>query len=191
MGPRSRNRVPTRRDVRAASTRLAARACSGQASRETGRRAPRTRSALPSTTGAATRARSAGSREPSQSMKHTTSSVAARSPAKHADPKPRWGSLITTAPDAAAIDAVASTDPLSTTIGRKPTGKRSSTRTIAGASSSAGSTTSITRGSQPDARRSVNRIVLTRSETLAIPYDARKSREERPSGFRPSVPCRS
>lgn len=54
--------------------------CSGQEPRAA-TRAPITRSASPLTTGAATSMRSAPSKEPSQSMKHTTSSVAARSPA--------------------------------------------------------------------------------------------------------------
>ena len=62
------------------------------------RRAPITRSASPASTGAATATRSAPSNEPSQSMKHTTSSVAASRPVQQAAPKPRRGSTTTCAP---------------------------------------------------------------------------------------------
>ena len=62
------------------------------------RRAPITRSASPASTGAATAMRSAPSKEPSQSMKQTTSSVAARRPVQHAAPNPRRGSNTTCAP---------------------------------------------------------------------------------------------
>ena len=68
-------------------------------------------------TGVATCGRSYGSSELSQSMKHTTSLVATRKPAKHAAPKPRAGSVTTRAPRFRATLAEPSFDPLSTTIG--------------------------------------------------------------------------
>jgi hypothetical protein len=77
-------------------------------------------------------------------MKQTTSLSAALSPAKHAAPKPRRGSVTTTAPWAAATCAEASVEPLSTTMGRHPAGKRPRTWGRASSSSSTGSTTSIT-----------------------------------------------
>ena len=49
-------------------------------------------------------------------MKHTTSAVAARRPAKHAAPKPRRGSTTTRAPSARATVGRVVVDPLSTTI---------------------------------------------------------------------------
>jgi hypothetical protein len=53
-------------------------------------------------------------------MKQTTPSAGAHamSPAQHAAPKPRRGSLTTMAPASAAIAADPSVDPLSTTTGR-------------------------------------------------------------------------
>jgi len=68
-------------------------------------------------TGVATSGRSRGSSEPSQSMKHTTSLVAARKPVKHAAPNPGTGSITTLAPRFEAIVAEPSVEPLSTTIG--------------------------------------------------------------------------
>ena len=71
IGPRSRSGTPVRRRSSSASTAFAARACTGQAPRAVGRRAPSIRSAAPSRTGSATRGRSRGSNDASQSMKHT------------------------------------------------------------------------------------------------------------------------
>lgn len=51
-------------------------------------------------------------------MKQTMSSIAACRPAQQAEPKPRTGSLITVAPSSAAMAAVWSVDPLSTTMAR-------------------------------------------------------------------------
>ena len=51
-------------------------------------------------------------------MKQTTSASAASRPAKQAAPKPRRGSLTTSASNSAAIAADPSVEPLSTTIGR-------------------------------------------------------------------------
>ena len=75
-------------------------------------------------------------------MKHTRSARAAASPAQHAAPKPRRGSPITRAPSRRAMSAEPSLEPLSTTSGWKPPGKRSSTHGSAAASSSTGRITS-------------------------------------------------
>ena len=50
-------------------------------------------------------------------MKHTSSSLAALSPAKQAAPKPGTGSATTRAPSDAASSPEPSVEPLSTTIG--------------------------------------------------------------------------
>src|SRR5882757_1690061 len=144
MGPRSCRLSPVRRRTRRASSRLARRACAGQARNVVGRRRPRTRSARPDSTGAARYGSSPGSSEPSQSQKQTTSAVAASSPAWQAAPKPRTGSLTTYAPSSAATCAEPSVEPLSTTIARHPRGIRASTHGRAAASSRQGRTTSAT-----------------------------------------------
>ena len=142
MGPRSRMGTPQRFDTVWASHRLASLACTGH-DPGPGRRAPMTRSARPDSTAPATVGSSAGSSEPSQSMKQTVCEEAAVRPDQQAAPKPRWGSSTTSAPMARAIPAEPSVDPLSTTMARNPAGKRESTQGSASASSRTGRTTSI------------------------------------------------
>src|SRR5260370_29575917 len=77
-------------------------------------------------------------------MKQTTGAVAASRPAKQAAPNPGRGSLITRARRAAATIAESAVEPLSTTIGSKPPGNRSSTHGRAWASFSTGRITSAT-----------------------------------------------
>ena len=116
-------RRPVRRRISAARTRLANRAWTGQAPRPSAPGAEH-EVGVPASTGPATASRSAGSSEPSPSMKHTTpsSASAASSPAQHAAPKPRTGSSTTRAPNAAAMSPEPSVEPLSTTMGVKPGG---------------------------------------------------------------------
>lgn len=97
---------------------MAIRAGKGQAPRSVGCRAPSTRSAVPAAIGLATRGRSVGSSEASASQNATIGAVAAASPAAQAAPKPRCGSVTTTAPSSRAMAAEPSRDPLSTTIAR-------------------------------------------------------------------------
>ena len=118
-----------------------ARACIGQAP-GAARRSPIRRSASPRRTGSATRGRSIGSSDPSQSMKHTTWARAAVRPAKHADPKPGTDSTTTWAPSDAARGPEPSLEPLSTTMGRNPSGIRLRTHGMASASSRTGRITS-------------------------------------------------
>src|SRR5579862_2628299 len=127
-------------------TALPRRAWAGHAPRAVVRRAPSTRSAAPSSTGPATRARSAGSREPSPSMKQTTPSAGADAtrPAQQADPNPRTGSVTTVAPPSAAMRPDPSEDPLSTTMGRYPGGNAARSAGRAAASLRTGTTTSGT-----------------------------------------------
>lgn len=143
MGPRSRSARSVRRRTSSASTRFAARACTGQ-DRPTGCRSPITRSAAPAATGPATDGSSLGSSEQSQSMKQTMSSEAARRPAQQAEPKPRRGSSTTRAPRCRATSPEPSELPLSTTRGTNPGGIRASTHGKASASLRTGSTTSGT-----------------------------------------------
>ena len=117
IGPRSVSGTPVRRRSSKASTALAARACSGHPAPPAACRAPSTRPARPAATGSATRGRSPGSKEASQSMKQTTSAVAAESPAQHAAPKPGTGSRTTRAPSRSASSPEPSVEPLSATIG--------------------------------------------------------------------------
>ena len=144
IGPRSSRRSRVRRRTSKASTLLARRACGGHAPRSA-MRLPITRSASPCSTYATTSGRARGSSDASQSMKQTTSLVAACSPAQHAAPKPCCSSRTTRAPCSRAKSAVRSVDPLSTTIGRYPSGILDSTHGIAAASFNAGRITSGTR----------------------------------------------
>ena len=178
IGPRSVRTAPVRRPTAPANHQFAIRACGGQAP-GSARRAPRTRSASPSTTGPATDGRCLGSIDASQSMKHTTSDSARCSPAKQAAPKPRRGSETTTAPSPRASSAEPSVDPLSTTIGRYPTGIRGSTQAMASTSSSTGRTTSITWAPPSRAVRTNDR------PTIATPSAAARCGPPRGRAHRP------
>ena len=90
----------------------------GHAPRVVGLLRPSTRSLVRARTGSTTFGRSAGSIEASASQKATIGAVAAMSPAWAAEPKPRTGSVITTAPCSRATSAERSVEPLSTTIAR-------------------------------------------------------------------------
>jgi hypothetical protein len=145
IGPMSRTRTWWRARKAAPNARFAMRACAGHAP-AVARLRPITRSAWPSRTGPATLGRSAPAREPSQSMKHTTSDCAARRPVKHAAPKPRCGSLTTVAPRLAASRSEPSVEPLSTTMARYPSGREDNTPGSARLSSSTGRITSTMGG---------------------------------------------
>ena len=145
---RARGRAPGRRPTGAAARRWPrCRAEHGPGTRpdRTGRRRPSTRSARPVDDRPGHPGQLRRIEDPSASMKQTTSLVAASSPAWAAAPNPAGRASTTVAPWRRATRAEPSVEPLSTTIGRYPAGRRDSTSGSASASLRHGSTTSIIR----------------------------------------------
>lgn len=191
MGPMSASLCPVRRHTSIDRQRFASRACSGHAP-FFGRRAPSTRSAVAACRGRTMLGSARGSSDPSQSIKQTMSDADVVRPRQQAAPNPRRGSTTTCALSDLAICCEPSVDPLSTTIGWKPSGMRDSTHGNDSASSSTGRTTSgICHASVPTRLQSTRCNLLTILRTLHSTTCARARLQITSSAWYERARCRS